>query len=58
MAVVAGVYIQRWWVGVIAFAWLCGINWIITLVRHGGLASEISACIDHAIFGKDEVKRK
>lgn len=43
-----------WWVGIAAFLWLCGANWILNLVRHGGVADDIAARIDRLICGKTE----
>jgi hypothetical protein len=40
------------WVGFAAFAWLCGGNWIINVVRHDGVADTIAFKIDELIFGK------
>ncbi|MET3498736.1 hypothetical protein FHW88_001043 [Mucilaginibacter sp. SG538B] len=44
-----------WWVGIAAFLWLCGANWILNLVRHGGVADDIAARIDRLICGKTEL---
>jgi len=46
MAVAAGILTRIVWVGVGAFAWLCGMNWLVSLARHGSLASELAAGID------------
>ena len=37
---------DTWWVGFAAFAWLCGVNWIIACIRHGSLATELAEGID------------
>jgi hypothetical protein len=58
MAVVAGVFVQRWWVSLIAFAWLCGMNWVIILIRHDNLVLEVAASVNDLIFGKEEVKEE
>lgn len=31
-----------WWVGIVMFLWLCGANWIIKLIRHGAVATDIA----------------
>lgn len=41
-----------WWVGIAAFLWLCGGNWIIILMRHQAVADEIAAGIEELISGK------
>jgi hypothetical protein len=43
-----------WWIGIAAFLWLCGANWILNLIRHGGVANDISTGIDELICGKTE----
>ena len=58
MSTVMGIYAQvngdLWWVGIIAFLWLCGANWIINLIRHGNVAAEIASGIDELICGKEQ----
>jgi hypothetical protein len=44
-----------WWVGVAAFLWLCGANWIINLIRHGAIATEIALGIDELICSETEL---
>jgi len=44
-----------WWIGIAAFLWLCGANWIANLIRHGALATDIAAGIDELIHGKTEL---
>lgn len=39
-----------WWIGLAAFSWLCGANWLTNIIRHGGVASEIAFGIDE-LFG-------
>lgn len=41
-----------WWVGIAAFLWLCGANWIISFIRHETVATSIAAGIDDLICGK------
>jgi len=41
-----------WWIGIAAFMWLCGANWIIIFIWHGDMASDIAAGIDELICGK------
>jgi hypothetical protein len=43
-----------WWVGLLMFLWLCGGNWVINLLRHGGVATDIALGIDEMICGKVE----
>jgi hypothetical protein len=54
MAVFFGVISQSWVFGLVGFLWLCGMNWIIYLVRHSGLASEIAIDIDYMFLNKKE----
>ena len=44
-----------WWIGIVAFLWLCGVNWIINLIRHGTVATDIATGIDELICGKTEL---
>jgi hypothetical protein len=44
-----------WWIGVAAFLWLCGANWIINLIRHETVAANIAGGIDELICGKIEL---
>jgi len=50
MGAYALLYGGPWWVGIAAFCWLCGGNWLINIVRHGGVASDIAFGIDE-LFG-------
>jgi len=43
-----------WWIGIIAFFWLCGANWIISLIRHGFVATNIARGIDELVCGKTQ----
>lgn len=54
MGVIALVSSGPWWIGIAAFLWLCGANWITNLIRHGTVATDIAAGIDGLIFGKTE----
>lgn len=42
-----------WWIGIASFLWLCGANWITILIRHGIVATNISAGINELICGKE-----
>jgi len=44
-----------WWVGIAAFLWLYGGNWIINPIRHETVAADIAAGIDELICGKTEL---
>lgn len=44
-----------WWIGIAAFMWLCGTNWVIILIRHDSLAADIVMGIDELICGKTEL---
>ncbi|MEZ2338532.1 hypothetical protein AB6735_22985 [Mucilaginibacter sp. RCC_168] len=55
MAVFMLVNSGPWWVGIVAFLWLCGVNWIINLIRHRTVATDIATGIDELIFGKTEL---
>jgi hypothetical protein len=54
MGVFALVSCGPWWVGIAAFLWLCGANWITNLIRHESVAANIAAGIDELICGKIE----
>jgi len=43
-----------WWIGIAAFLWLCGANWVINLIRHQSVVANIAAGIDELINGKTE----
>ncbi|GAA4922840.1 hypothetical protein [Mucilaginibacter defluvii] len=43
-----------WWVGIIAFLWLGGFNWVISYLRHGFVATDIAAGIDKLISGEPD----
>jgi len=44
-----------WWIGIAAFLWLGGGNWIINLIRHETVAANIAEGIDELICGKTEL---
>lgn len=54
----AGVFIFMnggpWWIGIVAFLWLCGANWVTNLLRHGSLNIDIGLEIDELICGRTE----
>ncbi|WP_139332223.1 hypothetical protein [Mucilaginibacter lappiensis] len=58
MSIIMGVFMLvnggPWWVGIVAFLWLCGVNWIISSIRHGTVATDIATGIDELICGKTE----
>ena len=41
-----------WWIGIAAFLWFCGANWIIIFLRHGLVVTDIAEGIDELICGK------
>lgn len=43
-----------WWIGIIGFLWLCGANWIINLIRHGIVATNVAIGINELICGKEQ----
>ena len=45
-AVALSILTREVWTGIGAFAWLCGMNWLIIVIRHGSLASELASGID------------
>jgi len=55
MGIFAQVTGDIWWVGIAAFLWLCGANWVTNLIRHDSEAGEIAAGIDELICGKEEL---
>lgn len=38
-----------WWIAIAAFLWLCGMNWVINLIRHDAVANTIADGIDELI---------
>jgi hypothetical protein len=44
-----------WWIGIVAFLWLCGANWVTNVLRHGSLNTDIGLGIDELICGKTEL---
>jgi len=44
-----------WWIGIGAFIWLCGGNWVIACLRHGMLATEMAIEVDELIGGKKPI---
>ena len=54
MSIIIGVG-GPWWIGIAAFSWLCGANWIINFIRHGAVATDIATGIDESICGKMEL---
>jgi hypothetical protein len=56
LSIIMGVFALEnngsWWIGIVAFLWLCGANWIIILIRHGGVVTDVAAGIDELICGK------
>jgi len=44
-----------WWIGILAFLWLCGANWITNCIRHGTVATEIAAGVDALMCAKMEL---
>lgn len=55
LSLVFGIFGQlidgSWWLGLIAYLWFCGVNWLINIVRHEGIVSNIAADIDRHISG-------
>jgi len=49
MSVIAGILTQILWIPIAAFLWLCGMNWIITLVRHKSMLDDLTSEIDALI---------
>jgi hypothetical protein len=41
------------WIGIGFFSWFCGGNWIINIIRHGSVASDIAFSIDELFADKD-----
>jgi hypothetical protein len=58
MGIFAEVKGKLWWVGIAAFPWLCGANWITNFIRHGGVAANIAEGIDELIAGKELLPEK
>lgn len=44
-----------WWIGIAAFSWLCGANWITNLIRHESVAFSLAAGVDELICGKTDL---
>lgn len=50
MSIIMGVFALAnngpWWIGIAAFLWLCGANWVTNFIRHGTVATDIAIGID------------
>jgi hypothetical protein len=59
MSTFIGVYDQvnggEWWIGIVAFLWLCGANWVTIVLRHASVAADIAWGIDELMYGKTEL---
>jgi hypothetical protein len=53
LAIAAGALSQTILVGVGVFSWLCGMNWVIALLRHRAMLDELAAEIDNFIQQKE-----
>jgi hypothetical protein len=47
-----------WWIGFIQFLWLCGGNWIIVVIRHESLLTQIAGGINEMVCGKESTVEK
>jgi hypothetical protein len=47
MSTIMGFISQQIGFGVFCFVWLCGMNWVIGVSRHGGLISDIAVKISN-----------
>lgn len=54
MSLLMGIVSQVWWFVLVAFSWLCGMNWFIINLRHGGLAADIADGVNDLLFGKEK----
>ena len=52
MSVVMGTVSQQPWFGVVCFAWLGGMNWLIAIIRHRNMLGDIAGGIDKLIVTK------
>lgn len=52
MSVVMGTVSQQPWFGVVCFAWLGGMNWLIAIIRHRNMLVDIVGGIDNLIATK------
>ena len=46
MALLFGLISQSYWIGIIFFFWLFGMNWIITLIRQNQFANKLKRMLD------------
>ncbi len=49
---------QQIWDGILSFIWLGGLNWLIAIVRHKMMLSEIAKKIDNLINSPKEYEHK
>ena len=46
MALFFGLISQSYWIGIIFFSWLFGMNWVITLIRQNRFANKLKRMLD------------
>jgi len=46
MSVFMAISANRIWIGILCFLWLCGMNWLLTLIRHRRMLKKIAMAID------------
>ncbi|WP_158826730.1 hypothetical protein [Mucilaginibacter lacusdianchii] len=49
MGLIAQIGNGDWWIGIIMFLWLCGMNWIISIIRHEDVAARIAIGINELL---------
>ncbi|NGX85401.1 hypothetical protein [Aequorivita sp. KMM 9714] len=47
MALFFGLISQSYWIGIIFFSWLFGMNWIITLIRQNQFANKLKRMLNN-----------
>jgi hypothetical protein len=52
MSIVMGIVSQQPWFGVVCFAWVGGMNWLVAIIRHRNMLGDIAGGIDRLITTK------
>lgn len=56
MALFMGLFAEKWWIAVIMFSWLCGMNWIISIIRHENFLLDIKIGINKLVFPNEKIQ--
>ena len=58
MSTFIAIFSQQVWVGILCFLWLCGMNWLIAIIRHKMMLNEITKEINNQIYRPNEYAQK